>query len=231
MSAFRLRFPRFSQGTHTGGTGDEQELQILGRNSRICGGRRDACWHAARTRTRRRLTTAAREPSGSSTATGASWRCSTPGPGTSSPRKLVGAGAHDICISERARKAYITAETINTVTTVDTKTLAKESIAVSPLPHHIEPSHDGRTIYVSLASHTPTAGSAAIRGHRHRRQLGQLHDHQRQPGGAVTRSSPVARRREGLHRARSRRRGLARRRRGTGDDRLQHHANPEGGGS
>ena len=72
---------------------------------------------------------------------------------------LVGAGAHDICISEHARKAYITAETINTVTTVDTRTLAIESIAISPLPHHIEPSHDGRTIYVSLASHTNTTGT------------------------------------------------------------------------
>ncbi len=72
---------------------------------------------------------------------------------------LVGAGAHDICISEKARKAYITAETINTVTTVDTRTLATESIAVSPLPHHLEPSHDGRTIYVSLASHTSTVGA------------------------------------------------------------------------
>ena len=71
----------------------------------------------------------------------------------------VGAGAHDICISEKARKAYITAETINAVTTVDTRTLATESIAVAPLPHHIEPSHDGRTIYVSLASHTPTVGA------------------------------------------------------------------------
>jgi DNA-binding beta-propeller fold protein YncE len=35
----------------------------------------------------------------------------------------VGAGAHDICISEQVHKAYITAETINTVTTVDTRTL------------------------------------------------------------------------------------------------------------
>ena len=72
---------------------------------------------------------------------------------------LVGAGAHDICISERAGKAYITAETINTVTTVDTRTLATGSIQVSPLPHHVEPSHDGRIVYVSLASHTPTAGA------------------------------------------------------------------------
>jgi DNA-binding beta-propeller fold protein YncE len=72
----------------------------------------------------------------------------------------AGAGAHDICISERARKAYITAETDNVVTTVDMKTLATEAIPVSPLPHHIEPSHDGRTIYVTLASHTTTAGLA-----------------------------------------------------------------------
>ena len=72
---------------------------------------------------------------------------------------LVGAGAHDICISEKARKAYITAETINAVTTVDTKTLAVDSVDVGPLPHHVEPSHDGRTVYVSLASHTSTLGT------------------------------------------------------------------------
>ena len=71
----------------------------------------------------------------------------------------VGAGAHDICISERARRAYITAEAINTVTTVDTTTLAMEAIAVAPLPHHCEPSHDGRTVYVSLASHSTAVGS------------------------------------------------------------------------
>jgi YVTN family beta-propeller protein len=39
---------------------------------------------------------------------------------------------------------------------VDIKTLVIESIPVGPLPHHIEPSPDGRTIYVSLASHTLT---------------------------------------------------------------------------
>ena len=44
------------------------------------------------------------------------------------------------------------------MTVVDTETLATESIPVSPLPHHLEPSHDGRTIYVSLASH-PVAGA------------------------------------------------------------------------
>src|SRR5687768_6111086 len=71
----------------------------------------------------------------------------------------VGAGAHDICISEHAGKAYITAESINAVTALDLETLATESIAVGPLPHHIEPSHDGRLIYVSLASHTPAVGA------------------------------------------------------------------------
>ena len=73
----------------------------------------------------------------------------------------VGTGAHDICVSERARKAYITAESDNAVTAVDTETLATESIAVGPLPHHLEPSHDGRTIYVSLASHPPAGAAGA----------------------------------------------------------------------
>ena len=68
----------------------------------------------------------------------------------------VGRGAHDICISEQAQKAYITAETDNAVTIVDTDTLAIDSIPVGPLPHHVEPSNDGHTIYVSLASHPTT---------------------------------------------------------------------------
>ncbi len=71
----------------------------------------------------------------------------------------VGAGAHDICISEQAHKAYITAETLNQVTTVDTRTLEIDTIDVGPLPHHVEPSRDGKTIYVTLASHTPSVGA------------------------------------------------------------------------
>jgi DNA-binding beta-propeller fold protein YncE len=74
----------------------------------------------------------------------------------------VGRGAHDICISEQTGNAYITAETDNMVTVVDTGTLAMHSIPVGPLPHHIEPSNDGHTIYVSLASHPPTVGTAAL---------------------------------------------------------------------
>jgi len=76
----------------------------------------------------------------------------------------VGAGAHDICISDKAGKAYITAEAINAVTVVDLETLATESIPVGPLPHHIEPSHDGGKIFVTLASHpmvVPPPGTPA----------------------------------------------------------------------
>ena len=72
----------------------------------------------------------------------------------------VGTGAHDICISEQAGKAYITAEMDNAVTVVDTETLEKESIPVGPGPHHLEPSNDGHTIYVSLLSHTAGGNGA-----------------------------------------------------------------------
>ena len=71
----------------------------------------------------------------------------------------VGAGAHDICISERAGKAYITAETINRSHHGRYRDAGDGIDPVGPLPHHIEPSHDGRTIYVSLASHTPAVGA------------------------------------------------------------------------
>jgi DNA-binding beta-propeller fold protein YncE len=74
----------------------------------------------------------------------------------------VGAGAHDICIAEQAGKAYITAETIHQVTTVDTKTLEVRSIDVGPLPHHVEPSPDGKTVYVTLASHTAGLGAPQV---------------------------------------------------------------------
>ena len=147
---------------------------------------------------------------------------------------FVGAGAHDICISERARKAYITAETDNAVTVVDTLTLATKSIPVGPLPHHVEPSHDGRTIYVSLASHTSTVGApvrgAPGRGNRHRRRFCQLHDYQQQPRGALARDSPLGRRREALCRPRSGQRGLCSGRRQR-QHRVLQNIDPEGGRS
>jgi DNA-binding beta-propeller fold protein YncE len=82
--------------------------------------------------------------------------------GTVLATRLVGAGAHDLCISERAGKAYIAAESIDAVTTVDLRTLRTGSIPVGPLPHHVEPSRDGRTIFVSLASHTPSVGAPQL---------------------------------------------------------------------
>ena len=74
----------------------------------------------------------------------------------------VGLGAHDVCLAERAGKAFVTAETANAVTVVDLRTLAVDTVAVGPLPHHCEPSPDGRTMYVSLASHTPAAGAPQL---------------------------------------------------------------------
>jgi len=78
--------------------------------------------------------------------------------------RQVGRGAHDICISESAGKAYIAAEADNMVAAVDIKTLDVEWIPVGPLPHHVEPSTNGRFIYVSLDSHpvSPPAGAAQV---------------------------------------------------------------------
>ena len=73
---------------------------------------------------------------------------------------FVGNGAHDICISEQTGRAYITAETDNAVTVVDIETLDIRSIPVGPMPHHIEPSNDGHSIYVGLASHAAAVGPA-----------------------------------------------------------------------
>lgn len=74
----------------------------------------------------------------------------------------VGTGAHDICIVERAGKAFITAESINAVTVVDLETLTLASIPVAPLPHHCEASSDGRTLYVSLSSHAAAPGAPQL---------------------------------------------------------------------
>src|SRR4029077_8771232 len=61
-----------------------------------------------------------------------------------------------------AGKAYISAESIDPVTPVDLRTLRTTSIPVGPLPHHVEPSRDGRTIFVSLASHTSLVGAPQL---------------------------------------------------------------------
>ena len=74
----------------------------------------------------------------------------------------LGTAPHDVCISERSKKAYVTAEAVDQVVIVDLRTLRKQSIAVGPMPHHCEVSHDGGTLYVSLASHTPAVGSPSV---------------------------------------------------------------------
>ena len=74
----------------------------------------------------------------------------------------LGTAPHDVCISERSKKAYVTAEGTDQVVVVDLRTLRKQSIPVAPLPHHCEVSHDGETLYVSLASHTPAVGSPRV---------------------------------------------------------------------
>ncbi len=76
--------------------------------------------------------------------------------------EAVGLAAHDICVVERVGKAFVTAESANAVTVVDLRTLALDTIPVSPLPHHCEPSADGQTLYVGLASHTPTVGAPQL---------------------------------------------------------------------
>jgi DNA-binding beta-propeller fold protein YncE len=73
-----------------------------------------------------------------------------------------GTAPHDVCISERSKKAYVTAEGVDQVAIFDLRTLKKQVISVGPLPHHCEVSHDGETLYVSLASHTPAVGAPRV---------------------------------------------------------------------
>lgn len=74
----------------------------------------------------------------------------------------IGAGAHDICIVERVGKAFITAEAIHAVVVVDLETLATDTIPVAPMPHHCEPSRNGRELFVSLSAHTPAPGAPQL---------------------------------------------------------------------
>ena len=132
---------------------------------------------------------AARAPSGSSTATRGPWRSSTRTDGTVLETLVVGAGAHDVCISERAGKAYITAETINMVTAVDIETLATESIPVEPPapPLRAEPRRADPLRHPGIAQHGRRGPS--IRGHRYDDQLRQLRDDQQQSRRTIPRTS------------------------------------------
>jgi DNA-binding beta-propeller fold protein YncE len=69
------------------------------------------------------------------------------------PSVPLGVGAHDVAISERYRRAFITNENDNTVLVLSTSTL--ELVGTIPFapgmrPHHLETSTDGRTVYVGL---------------------------------------------------------------------------------
>ena len=60
-------------------------------------------------------------------------------------------GAHDIVISRKAGKAYVTNEQDNSISVYATDTFAPlANFPISPLPHHAEISRDDRTVYVGL---------------------------------------------------------------------------------
>jgi DNA-binding beta-propeller fold protein YncE len=65
----------------------------------------------------------------------------------------LGVGAHDIAISPRFRRAFITNETDSTVSVLSTSTLEPIGTIQFPAtfkPHHIETSWDGKTVHVGL---------------------------------------------------------------------------------
>ena len=65
----------------------------------------------------------------------------------------LGVGAHDIAISPRFRRAFITNETDSTVSVLSTATLEPIGTIQFPAtfkPHHIETSWDGKTVHVGL---------------------------------------------------------------------------------
>ena len=103
------------------------------------------------------VTTAVKEASGSSTGTSANWRSSTPRPAKWS-QLSAGGGTRHLHIRARPQGLHHCRNDQHRHHG-RYQDLAIESIAISPLPHHIEPSHDGRTVYVSLASHTNTTGT------------------------------------------------------------------------
>jgi YVTN family beta-propeller protein len=81
----------------------------------------------------------------------------------------TGPGAHEVAISKRAHKAYITNETENTVSIVSTRTLEDSKLPLAPAPHHAEPSRDGRTIFVGLVGTNVVAAINAKTGEESRR--------------------------------------------------------------
>lgn len=62
----------------------------------------------------------------------------------------TGPGAHEVALSRRTRRAYVTNEFEDTLSVISTRTLAQRKIAAGPRPHHLEPSGDGRSMLVGL---------------------------------------------------------------------------------
>ena len=66
-------------------------------------------------------------------------------------RRPTGDNPHEVAISSRVDKAYITNETAGTISILSTRTLdSSPEIVLGPRPHHIEASRDGAEIVVGL---------------------------------------------------------------------------------
>lgn len=70
--------------------------------------------------------------------------------GTARSTIATSAGAHDVALSHRTRRAYVTNELDNSVSVISTGTLAQRAIPLGPGPHHVESAGDGRTMLVGL---------------------------------------------------------------------------------
>ena len=66
---------------------------------------------------------------------------------------FVGAGAHDVVVSERARKAYVTAEGVDEIAVVSASALKwLQNIPTGDSPHHASIDRSGRTVAVGLVA-------------------------------------------------------------------------------
>lgn len=75
----------------------------------------------------------------------------------------TGPGAHEVAISRRARRAYVTNELENTISIISTRTGQSRKIPLGPQPHHAEASRDGRNVVVGLVG-TNKVGLIATAG-------------------------------------------------------------------
>ena len=76
----------------------------------------------------------------------------------------VGAGAHEVAISDDVDRAYVTNENENSISILSTRTLAGSKVALGPRPHHVEPSRNGETILVGLVGTNVVAAIDARTG-------------------------------------------------------------------